>query len=25
MDNSVFVGAEDSGLYCFTPFGEPAV
>ncbi|HEX2319290.1 MAG TPA: PQQ-binding-like beta-propeller repeat protein [Streptosporangiaceae bacterium] len=25
MDNSVFVGAEDGGLYCFTPFGEPVV
>ena len=25
MDNSVFVGAEDHGLYCFTPFGEPVV
>ena len=25
MDNSVFVGAEDNGLYCFTPFGEPVV
>jgi outer membrane protein assembly factor BamB len=25
MDNSVFVGAEDRGLYCFTPFGEPVV
>lgn len=25
MDNSVFVGAEDHGLYCLTPFGEPVV
>jgi outer membrane protein assembly factor BamB len=25
MDNSVFVGAEDDGLYCYTPFGEPVV
>jgi len=25
MDNSVFVGAEDKGLYCYTPFGEPVV
>jgi outer membrane protein assembly factor BamB len=24
-DNSVFVGGEDNGLYCFTPYGEPAV
>ena len=25
MDNSVFVGGQDNGLYCFTPYGEPAV
>ena len=25
MDNAVFVGGEDNGLYCFTPYGEPAV
>jgi outer membrane protein assembly factor BamB len=25
MDNSVFVGAEDNGLYAYTPFGEPVV
>ncbi len=25
MDNSVFVGGESDGLYCFTPFGEPVV
>jgi outer membrane protein assembly factor BamB len=25
MDNSVFVGAEDKGVYCYTPFGEPVV
>jgi len=25
MDNSVFVGGEDNGLYCFTPYGEPVV
>jgi len=25
MDNSVFVGGEDNGLYCFTPYGEPSV
>jgi len=25
MDNSVFVGAGDHGLYCFTPYGEPVV
>jgi len=25
MDNSVFVGSENDGLYCFTPFGEPVV
>jgi outer membrane protein assembly factor BamB len=25
MDNSVFVGAEDKGLYCYTPYGEPVV
>jgi outer membrane protein assembly factor BamB len=25
MDNGVFVGAEDHGLYAFTPFGEPVV
>jgi outer membrane protein assembly factor BamB len=25
MDNSVFVGAEDQGLYAYTPFGEPVV
>jgi outer membrane protein assembly factor BamB len=25
MDNSVFVGAENKGLYCYTPFGEPVV
>jgi outer membrane protein assembly factor BamB len=25
MDNAVFVGGEDKGLYCFTPFGEPVV
>jgi len=25
MDNSVFVGAENDGLYCYTPFGEPVV
>ncbi len=25
MDNSVFVGAEDKGLYAYTPFGEPVV
>ncbi len=25
MDNSVFVGGEDNGLYCYTPYGEPVV
>jgi outer membrane protein assembly factor BamB len=25
MDNSVFVGAEDHGLYAYTPYGEPVV
>ncbi len=25
MDNAVFVGGQDNGLYCFTPYGEPAV
>ena len=25
MDNSVFIGGEDHGLYAFTPFGEPVV
>ena len=25
MDNSVFVGAEDQGLYAYTPYGEPVV
>ena len=25
MDNSVFVGGQDNGLYCFTPYGEPSV
>ncbi len=25
MDNAVFVGAQDHGLYCFTPYGEPVV
>jgi outer membrane protein assembly factor BamB len=25
MDNGVFVGGEDHGLYAFTPFGEPVV
>lgn len=25
MDNAVFVGGNDMGLYAFTPFGEPVV
>jgi outer membrane protein assembly factor BamB len=25
MDNAVFVGGEDHGLYAYTPFGEPVV
>jgi len=25
MDNAVFVGSQDDGMYAFTPYGEPAV
>ncbi len=25
MDNAVFVGSQNNGMYCFTPYGEPAI
>jgi outer membrane protein assembly factor BamB len=25
MDNAVFVGSQDDGMYAFTPYGEPPV